>query len=95
MKGFVDTSVMLKAVLNKELGLRGTGLISHVGILKVSGFDRLFFVSDSAMTIAPDLKAKADIIRNAVKVAVPSDLTSPRWRCCVRWKRSTKKCLPP
>lgn len=78
MKGFVDTSVMLKAVLNKELGLRGTGLISHVGILKVSGFDRLFFVSDSAMTIAPDLKAKADIIRNAVKVAVPSDLTSPR-----------------
>lgn len=78
MKGFVDTSVMLKAVLNKELGLRGTGLISHVGILKVSGFDRLFFVSDSAMTIAPDLKAKADIIRNAVKVARAFGLDQPK-----------------
>lgn len=78
MKGFVDTSVMLKAVLDRERGLRGSGLLSHVGVLKVSGFDRLFFVSDSAMTIAPDLEAKADIIRNAVRVAHAFGLEEPR-----------------
>ena len=78
MKGFVDTSVMLKAVLNREKGLRGDGLISHVGVLKVDGFDRLFFISDSAMTIAPNVKAKADIIRNAVRVAHAFGLKEPK-----------------
>nr|WP_326183924.1 phosphate butyryltransferase [uncultured Oscillibacter sp.] len=78
MKGFVDTSVMLKAVLDREKGLRGSGLVSHVGVLKVPGFDRLFFVSDSAMTIAPDVRAKADIIRNAVRVAHAFGLEEPR-----------------
>lgn len=78
MKGFVDTSVMLKAVLNKEHGLRGSGLISHVGVLKVAAFDRLFFISDSAMTVAPDLAEKADIIRNAVRVARAFGLSEPK-----------------
>jgi len=78
MKGFVDTSVMLKAVLNKEHGLRGSGLISHVGVLKVAAFDRLFFISDSAMTVAPDLAEKADIIRNAVRVAQAFGLSEPK-----------------
>ena len=78
MKGFVDTSVMLKAVLHKERGLRGNSLISHVGVLKVAGFERLFFISDSAMTIAPDVKSKADIIRNAVRVAHAFGLEEPK-----------------
>lgn len=69
MKGFVDTSVFLKAVLNKEYGLSRGRLISHVALFGVSGFDRLLLVTDSAMNIAPELKEKADIIRNAVEVA--------------------------
>lgn len=69
MKGFVDTSVILKAVLNKEVGLKTGNLISHVGLLEVNGFDRLFILSDSAMAIAPTLDEKIDIIRSSVKVA--------------------------
>lgn len=69
MKGFVDTSVILKAVLNKEYGLKTGNLISHVGVLEVSGFDRLFVLSDSAMTIAPTLENKVDIINSSVKIA--------------------------
>ena len=34
-----------------------------------SGYDRLLFVTDAAMNIAPDLEAKAQIIRNAVATA--------------------------
>ena len=55
MKGFVDTSVILKAVLNKETGLPVEGLLSHVGVLKVEGYDRFFVISDSAMNIMPTL----------------------------------------
>lgn len=69
MKGFIDTSVLLKAVLAPEYGLRTGHLLSHVGVLSVAGIDRLLYVTDSAMAIAPDLKDKAAIIENAVKVA--------------------------
>ena len=37
--------------------------------LKLPGYDRLLFVTDAAMNIAPDLEAKAQIIRNAVATA--------------------------
>lgn len=69
MKGFVDTSVVMKAVLNKENNLKKSAQISHVGVLEVAGFDRLFIVTDSAMNIAPDLEQKAAILENAVEVA--------------------------
>lgn len=69
MKGFVDTSVILKAVLDKEIGLMRGRLLSHVGVLAVPGYDRLFIQSDAAMNISPNLDEKVDIINNAVEVA--------------------------
>lgn len=69
MKGFVDTSVILKAALNKDVGLRTGRLLNHVGVLKVPHYERIFILSDSAMTIAPTLQEKVDIINNTVCVA--------------------------
>lgn len=69
MKGIVDTSVILKAVLDREIGLRDAPVLSHVAVFQVPGYDRLFYVTDVAMNIAPDLETKKHILRNAVKVA--------------------------
>ncbi len=69
MKGIVDTSVILKAVLDKEIGLRMSPVLSHVAVFEVPGFDRLFYLSDAAMNIAPDLETKKHILRNTVQVA--------------------------
>ncbi len=69
MKGIVDTAVILKAVLDKENGLRDAKVLSHVALFEVPGFDRLLLLTDAAMNIAPDLEAKKEILRNAVKVA--------------------------
>ncbi len=69
MKGLVDTSIILKAVLNKELGLRTGKPISHCAVFEIPGYDRLFFVTDAAMNIAPDLDTKVAIIENTVKLA--------------------------
>ena len=69
MKGFVETSDILKAVLDSETGLKTGNLISHVGVLEVLGYDRLFILSDSAMTIAPTLENKVDIINSSVRIA--------------------------
>ncbi|MTK11481.1 MAG: phosphate butyryltransferase [Clostridiaceae bacterium] len=69
MKGLVDTSILMKAVLNKETGLMSGNLLSHVGVLKVEGYDKFFILSDTAVNIMPTLKEKVKIINNAVKIA--------------------------
>lgn len=69
MKGIVDTSVILKAVLDKEIGLKDAPVLSHVAVFDVEGFDRLLYMTDPAMCIAPDVEQKMHIIENAVKVA--------------------------
>ena len=35
MKGLVDTSIILKAVLNKEVGLRTGNVLSHVAVFDI------------------------------------------------------------
>lgn len=68
MKGNMQTSDYLRAVLNKENGLRGKGTLSHVAVFeKPEG--GLLLITDCAMTINPDLLQKVDLINNAVKVA--------------------------
>ncbi|OUO59598.1 phosphate butyryltransferase [Collinsella sp. An271] len=69
MKGIVDTAVVMRAILNRDNGLRLGGTISHDLVLEVPGFDRLFHVTDAAMTVSPTLEQKVDLVRNAVRVA--------------------------
>lgn len=77
MKGNLPTSVILKAVLNSEYGLRAGKVLSHVAAFEVKGYDRLIFVTDAAMNIAPDLETKAQIIRNAVATAYACGVEHP------------------
>ncbi|ANQ53149.1 bifunctional enoyl-CoA hydratase/phosphate acetyltransferase [Thermosipho sp. 1070] len=69
MKGLIKTSTLLKAVLNKEWGLRGNGLLSHVALLETPGMDRIVLVTDGGMVIKPTLEQKVQIIKNAVELA--------------------------
>lgn len=69
MKGLADTSLVLKAVLNKDIGLRTSRPLSHVSIFEVSSYSKLLFISDSAMIVAPTLEDKIAIISNAWDVA--------------------------
>ncbi|MGD9605297.1 MAG: bifunctional enoyl-CoA hydratase/phosphate acetyltransferase [Bacilli bacterium] len=69
MKGLLDTKVLLKAVVNKETGIRKAPLLSHVGLISYRDYDRILFVTDGAMNIAPDVNDKVAIINNAVELA--------------------------
>ena len=69
MKGYIHTDDFLRALLNRENGLRTGVVMSHVFIIEVPEFDRFLFVTDGAMNIAPDLQQKAEIILNAVHLA--------------------------
>lgn len=92
MKGLVDTSIVLKAVLDHEIGLRIPGnLLSHVGIFHVDGHKRPYIVTDAAMNIAPTLEDKKKIIDNAVRVAHKLGIEIPKVAClCAKEKVSEK-----
>lgn len=77
MKGHVDTATLLREVLRDDNGLKTGATISHVALFELPDYDRLLFVTDAAMNIAPDLKQKVEIIKNAVKVAHRIGLTNP------------------
>jgi len=69
MKGHLHSDDFLRAVLDKETGLRMGVLMSHVFILELREENRLVFLTDCAMNVAPDLVQKAQIVLNAVYLA--------------------------
>ncbi len=69
MKGLCDTSIIMRAALNKEWGLRTGNLISHVMVYDVPTYHKLIVNTDGGMNIAPTLEQKVQIIKNGVIVA--------------------------
>ncbi|SHJ17474.1 bifunctional enoyl-CoA hydratase/phosphate acetyltransferase [Desulfosporosinus lacus] len=66
MKGLINSSDFLRAVLRSERGLRTGRLLSHLAAFQVPGFSRLLFVTDGGMNIAPNLAQKKEILENSL-----------------------------
>ena len=81
MKGHLHTDDFLRAVLDREVGLRTGYRMSHVFACEMPAFDRLIMVTDTAMNIAPDLEAKAEIILNADFFCQVLGISQPRVAC--------------
>lgn len=78
MKGSLHTDELMAAVVPSATGLRTARRISHVFVLDVPSYPRLLLVSDAAINIQPDLKAKVDIIQNAIDLARILGIEQPR-----------------
>ncbi len=76
MKGKIGTAGLIRAVLDKEAGLRKK-LLSQVIVCEVPGFDRLMLMSDAAINILPSIEQKAEICRNAITVAHAIGIAKP------------------
>jgi phosphotransacetylase len=69
MKGDIHTDALMRALLDKERGLRLPGRrVSHVFVAEVASHPKLLGITDAAINIAPDLTAKAQILQNAVEL---------------------------
>lgn len=77
MKGLIDTNVLLKAVVNKETGIREKKLLSHVTLLSYPNLNRVLFATDCAMVINPSLDDKQEIIENALTVTKSLGYSKP------------------
>ncbi|GAA0182489.1 phosphate butyryltransferase [Clostridium sediminicola] len=78
MKGLVATSDFLRAVLNKQVGLRTGSLMSHIAVFDTPKIDRLLFLTDCAFNMYPDLNEKVKIVNNAVLVAKAIGIETPK-----------------
>lgn len=77
MKGKIKTASLVRAVLDKEAGLRAGRLLSQVIVFEVPGFQRLMLMTDAAINIAPTLEQKAEMCRNAIEVAHAIGIEKP------------------
>lgn len=78
MKGLVNSSTFLKAVLNNQWGLRTGRILSHVAVYQVDGYDRLIFLTDGGINIAPNLDQKRQICQNAIDFAHSLGIEQPK-----------------
>jgi len=97
MKGKISTPILLRAILDKEIGLRKVGahdrapLLSHVCAMEVAGYPKLMLVTDGGVVIAPDLEEKVSLIANAVEVANRLGIERPKIACLAAIEQITEK----
>lgn len=78
MKGNIATGTLLKAVLNKEKGLRKSKILSHVAFFESPYYHKLLCVTDVAMNISPSLEDKVHILNNAVEACHKIGIDRPK-----------------
>lgn len=78
MKGILETSTLLKAVVNKETGL-GTGkIMSHFVIQKIPSYHKMLVTTDGGMMMYPTLEQKKAILENAVDTLIAIGYDKPK-----------------
>lgn len=80
MKGKIHTDDFLRALLNKDYGLRSEkkSLLSHAFIAYPKKMNRFVMITDAAMNISPDFEQKAGIAANAIGLASALGIESPK-----------------
>ena len=78
MKCLIDSKKFLKSVLDKEVGLRTGGPLSHVCVFDVPGVDQLLFFTDVAFMTYPTLDDKVSIINNTIPVCNACGIDMPK-----------------
>ncbi len=76
MKGDVSTKDFMRAILDKEQGLRSGKLISHVFVVEARG--KLMLITDGGICINPTLEQKVEIIRNSIPIANAMGIATPK-----------------
>jgi phosphate butyryltransferase len=68
MKGLLQTADFLRAVLDKECGLRTGSLLSHIGFFELEHYHKVLALTDAAQNMFPELNDKVQIIKNSVNM---------------------------
>ncbi|MCF7857917.1 MAG: phosphate acetyltransferase [Candidatus Cloacimonetes bacterium] len=76
LKGKCPTAILIKAVLDRDKGLRTGEILSDVVVYEHP--ERLVLMSDGGINLLPDINEKISIINNAVKVGHALENKKPK-----------------
>ena len=68
LKGHIETAVLMRAVVDKEKGLRTDKLMTHMSFEQMPTYHKLITITDGGMCMYPDVEQKQKIIENAVEI---------------------------
>lgn len=69
MKGNLDTSILLKAVLDPEKGLRTGNRLSHIAVVESPAYNRLMLMTDGGVNPEIDFELAESLIENSIAFA--------------------------
>jgi len=78
MKGSLHTDEFLSAIVARDSGLRTGRRLSHVFLMDVPTYHKVLMITDAAINIAPGLEDKADILQNAIDLAIVLGVAQPK-----------------
>ncbi len=80
LKGKIKTNTLLKAVLQviHDEVKSGDSRLSHITVLENPRLNKLLFVTDAGMNVAPGINEKIQIMQNAIKVAHSMGIEKPK-----------------
>src|SRR6056297_424722 len=91
IKGLVDTSILLKAVLNKEWGLRTGKQLSHVMLYEIPTYHKLLMLTDGGMVTYPNTDTKIQLIKNSYEAAQKLGYKEFKVACLAAKEKLNKK----
>lgn len=78
MKGLVGTADLLRIILNRDTGI-GRGItMTHAALLECPNYHKLLCITDAGMNVAPGIREKVDIVKNAVSIYTKLKLDNPK-----------------
>ena len=78
MKGQISTPTLMKAVLDRDNGLRTGEVLSHVAVSEVPTYDKLLVFSDGGINILPDLETKVSILHSLIAMNKALGVDAPK-----------------
>jgi len=78
MKGSLHTDELMGEVVKRDTGLRTARRISHVYVMDVPTYHKVFAITDAAINLFPGLEDKADILQNAIDFFVALGQKRPK-----------------
>jgi phosphate acetyltransferase len=78
MKGSLHTDELMSEVVKRDGGLRTSRRISHVFLMDLPTYSSRLLITDAAINIEPTLDEKADIVQNAIDMAIMLGIEQPK-----------------
>jgi len=78
VKGQVNTSDFMRAVLDREVGLRTGKLVCGLAVFEIPGEKKLVFQADGGVNVAPGLSEKRQILLESLEAMARFGISCPK-----------------